>query len=141
MTGSGERVGFSPYAAFSQSDYGLLAQIQEEVGGGTLKKRAKAGDVNVYGVKTNRDGYQLAWSGAECIRVLSYLKDYSIGKRVEIDLVLDFYTSYSNSTKGYNKGGREYEQRYIEMINAGSACCEALKNARQFKNTRFSHER
>lgn len=136
-TKQGIRVGFTPYIAFSQSDHGLLKQVQKELENGTLKKRSSAGEVNKYGVKTNRDGYQVAWSGAECVRVLSVLREYSIGKKVEIDLVLDFYNRYSNYTKGYNKGGEEYERRYDEMVQEGLKCVAALRESRQHKDTRF----
>lgn len=131
------RLGFAPMLCLSQSDLGLLAGIQQEIGGGTLKRRSKAGEVNAVGVRTNRDGYQLNWSCSEAIRVMNLLRPFSIGKKGEIDLILKFYGTYANYTKGFTSGGEIYENRYSEMVEAGETCRASLKDFRQSKDTRI----
>ena len=126
---------FQATVCFSQSDYGLLAAVKETIGGGNLRCRAKAGETNEYGVRNNRDAYQLIWTGSDAVRVLQLIFPYSIGKRKEISEIIAFHQRFNNYTKGFKNGGEEYLRRVAEMEAAGDECQQSLRHIRATKNT------
>lgn len=130
-------VSFVPVVSFSQSDFGLLKAVADFLDG-KVNLHSMAGGANSYGVKRNRNSYQIAWSNREAIRVARILKDYSIARSGELSVIIDFYEKFANFTKGAGRGSapsKENVARRALHLAAGDAARTQLQLIRQHKNT------
>lgn len=133
--GDGEPViHYLPTVSIAQANEPFLREIREFVGfGAVCAHRSNRTKVNGYGVKLNRDCFELLWSYDAAVKVAKLLIPHTILKRPQLELIADYWDRYNGYTAPWarwRKQNPEYYRRRDELYSAAEQCRQNLKEVR-----------